>query len=122
MHSPHGGIARGDYVLGAGDLIDLRLLAPQSRELGGRFEILDDGSARLALLGSVVLEGLTLAQASQWLRTLYGRHLEHPQLELHILRPRQAARSPAGSSTGPSPPSAPGRLQAPSTQRPPFSP
>jgi hypothetical protein len=69
-----------------------------------------------------VLEGLTLAQASQWLRTLYGRHLEHPQLELHILRPRQAARPPAGSSTGPSLPPAPERLHAPSKQRPPSSP
>lgn len=76
------------YIIGPGDQLQLTLLDPGVSNLGGSFEILNDGSASLALLGSVVLDGLTLNQASSWLQSLYGRYLLRPDLNLQLMRPR----------------------------------
>jgi polysaccharide export outer membrane protein len=76
------------YILGPGDKLELKLLDPGARDLGGSFEILNDGSASLALVGNVVLEGLTVNQAIQWLRSLYSRYLVRPDLALQVTLPR----------------------------------
>ena len=39
-------------------------------ELSGELSVLSDGSVALPLVGSVRLSGLTLQQASEWMRTL----------------------------------------------------
>jgi polysaccharide export outer membrane protein len=51
-------------------------------------DILNDGTASLPLLGSVRLTGLTLSQASLWLKSLYARQLLRPDLQLIVTRPR----------------------------------
>jgi len=89
------------YILGPGDQVQLVLLDPVMKDLGGTFEILNDGSAGLAILGSVVLEGLTLNQASQWLTRLYGRYLRRPDLDLRVLRPRPIQVSVVGEVKSP---------------------
>lgn len=76
------------YILGPGDQVELIILDPGAKSIGGSFDILNDGSASLALLGSVVLEGLTLNQATQWLRSLYKPYLVQPDLNLRLIRPR----------------------------------
>lgn len=76
------------YILGPGDKLNLTLLDPAVRDLGGPFEILNDGSASLALIGNVVLEGLTVNQAIQWLQSLYSRFLNRPDLNLQVVVPR----------------------------------
>ena len=68
--------------------MELIILDPGAKAIGGSFDILNDGSASLALLGSVVLEGLTLNQATQWLRSLYKPYLVQPDLNLRLIRPR----------------------------------
>ena len=74
------------YILGPGDGLSLRFLA--ATELSSTFELLNDGTASLPLLGNVRLTGLTLSQASQWLSSLYKRQLLRPELQLSITRPR----------------------------------
>ncbi len=74
------------YILGPGDGLQLRLLA--ATDLSGPVDILNDGTAALPLLGNVVLSGLTLSQASQWLQLLYREQLLRPDLQLSVVRPR----------------------------------
>jgi len=64
------------YILGSGDGLSLRFLAVE--DLSGPLEILNDGTASLPLLGSVMLSGLTLSQASLWLETLYKKSAAAP--------------------------------------------
>lgn len=89
------------YLLGPGDQLLLEILDPVAKDLGGNFEILNDGSASLALLGSVVLDGLTVNQASQWLSRLYGRYLRRTDLNLRVVRPRPIQVSVVGEVQSP---------------------
>lgn len=89
------------YILGPGDQVQLELIDPVMKDLGGTFQILNDGSAGLALLGSVVLENLTLSQATQWLTRLYGGYLRRPELNLRVLRPRPIQVSVVGEVQSP---------------------
>ncbi|MCP9884194.1 SLBB domain-containing protein [Synechococcus sp. ATX 2A4] len=81
------------YILGPGDVLELQLLDPSAQALGGSLEILNDGTASLALIGSAQLSGLTLSQATQWLTLLYRRVLLRPELTLRVarLRPMQVS-------------------------------
>lgn len=81
------------YILGPGDVLDLQMLDPSAQALGGSLEILNDGTASLALIGSAQLSGLTLSQATQWLTLLYRRLLVRPELTLRVarLRPMQVS-------------------------------
>ncbi|MEB3332471.1 MAG: SLBB domain-containing protein [Synechococcaceae cyanobacterium] len=83
------------YVLGPGDALSLTFLDP-SAGLGGALSILPDGTANLALLGSVQLTGLTIAQAGRWLTSLYARHLVRPELTLALTAPRPVRVSVLG--------------------------
>ena len=74
------------YLLGPGDALELKFFA--AKELSGPAEILSDGTASLPLLGLVRLNGLTIAQATSWLETLYRRQLLRPDLQLILARPR----------------------------------
>lgn len=87
-NTPASTISQDAYILGPGDQLQLTLLDPGAAELGGSFEILNDGSASLALIGNVVLDGLTLNQANRWLQSLYQQYLLRPDLNLRVVRPR----------------------------------
>ena len=89
------------YILGPGDQLQLILLDPGAKDLGGAFDILNDGSASLALVGNVVLEGLTVTQASRWLESLYKRYLLRPELNLRVLRSRPLQVSVVGEVESP---------------------
>lgn len=89
------------YILGAGDSLELTFLSPTYNNLGGRFELLNDGSTSLAMIGSVVLEGLTLNQANRWLTNLYARYLREPGLNLRIIQPRPMQVSIVGEVENP---------------------
>lgn len=89
------------YILGPGDQVQLTVLDPGAKDLNGTFDILNDGSSSFALLGSVVLSGLTLNQAQLWLQSLYARHLLRPALNLAVLRPRPLQVSVAGEAVAP---------------------
>ena len=89
------------YILGPGDQVQLTLLDPGAEGLGGSFEILNDGSTSLALVGNVVLDGLSLNQATSWLQSLYGQYLLRPELNLRVVRPRPLQVSVIGEVENP---------------------
>jgi polysaccharide export outer membrane protein len=89
------------YILGPGDQLELTLQDPGGKEFGGTFEILNDGSTSLALVGDVVLEGLTVGQARSWLRSLYKRYLRRPDLNLRVVRFRPLQVSVVGEVESP---------------------
>jgi len=89
------------YILGSGDQLELRFLSPAYAGLGGPVTLLNDGSASLPLLGSVVLDGLTLNQASGWLTSLYRRYLRRPELTLRVATPRPMQVSVVGEVENP---------------------
>jgi polysaccharide export outer membrane protein len=69
--------------------------------VGGNLSVLNDGSASFPLLGSVVLDGLTLNQASSWLTSLYRRYLRRPELTLRVAGPRPMQVSVVGEVENP---------------------
>ena len=89
------------YILGPGDQLQLTLLDPGAAALSGSFEILNDGSASLALVGNVVLDGLSLNQATSWLKSLYSQFLLRPELNLRVVRPRPLQVSVIGEVENP---------------------
>ncbi|MEB3105433.1 MAG: SLBB domain-containing protein [Cyanobacteriota bacterium] len=89
------------YILGPGDRVQLTFFDPGAKALSGTFDILNDGSASFALLGSVVLSGLTLNQAQLWLQSLYARHLNRPDLNVSVLLPRPLQVSVTGEVVSP---------------------
>ncbi|MEB3259502.1 MAG: polysaccharide biosynthesis/export family protein, partial [Cyanobacteriota bacterium] len=84
------------YILGAGDALDISFVSDSYAKLGGAFELLNDGSTTLPMIGSVVLDGLTVNQANRWLTTLYRRYLRRPELTLRVTRPRPMQVSVVG--------------------------
>ncbi|MFN9610792.1 MAG: polysaccharide biosynthesis/export family protein [bacterium] len=89
------------YILGAGDQLEISFLSPAYASLGGRFSLLNDGSASLPMVGSVVLDGLTLNQASRWLTSLYRPYLRRPELTLRVAVPRPMQVSVVGEVENP---------------------
>lgn len=89
------------YIIGPGDTLDLRFLSAANTNLGGIFQLLNDGSTTLPILGSVVLEGLTLNQANRWLTSLYRRYLRSPEITLSISQPRPMQISVVGEVENP---------------------
>jgi polysaccharide export outer membrane protein len=98
---PLNGSLKNSYVIGPGDQLELTLLDPGAKDLSGTVEVLNDGSVSLALLGDVIIEGLTLEQASQWISKLYGRYLIRPDLTLKIGRARPIQVSVVGEVENP---------------------
>lgn len=83
------------YIIGPGDVLDLKLF--DAPELSGPLEVLNDGSVALPLVGSVVLSGLTLQQASSWSQQLLADQLLRPELQLQVVRPRPIRVSVVGA-------------------------
>ena len=52
------------YIIGPGDVLNLKLFDPKNDSPG----VLNDGSVPLPLVGSVRLSGLTLQQATLWVK------------------------------------------------------
>ena len=74
------------YILGPGDGLQLNFLAVP--EFSQAFDLLNDGTASLPLLGNVKLDGLTVSQATLWLQGLYSAQLQRPDIQLIVARPR----------------------------------
>ncbi len=89
------------YILGAGDKLTLSFVSNTYASLGGSFELLNDGSASLPLVGTVVLEGFTVQQANRWLVNLYRRYLRRPDLTLQVIEARPLQISVVGEVEAP---------------------
>ena len=94
--APSNDSLQGDvYIIGPGDVLELNLF--DAPELSGELEVLNDGSVSLPLVGSVVLSGLTLQQASAWVRELLSDQLLRPELQLKVVQPRPIRVSVVGA-------------------------
>ena len=89
------------YILGAGDRLVLTFLSPAYATLGGNFELLNDGSTNLPMIGTVVLDGLTVNQANLWLTKLYRRYLLRPDVNLRVAQARPMQVSVVGQVENP---------------------
>jgi polysaccharide export outer membrane protein len=89
------------YILGVGDSLDIQFLTASNAALNGSFQLLNDGSSTLPMIGSVVLEGLTVNQANRWLTSLYRRYLRQPDLILRVAQPRPMQVSVVGQVENP---------------------
>lgn len=72
----------GEYVLGAGDAINLEDVEMGTLVQDGK--ILSDGSINLPLVGKVRLAGLSVKAAKQVLQEHYGRYFVHPRITLQV--------------------------------------
>ena len=89
-------LLQGDvYIIGPGDVLELNLF--DAPELSGALDVLNDGSVSLPLLGSVVLSGMTLQQASARVSELLSDQLLRPELQLKVMRPRPIRVSVVGA-------------------------
>ena len=74
------------YIIGPGDQLALKLF--DAEELSGDLEVLNDGSVQLPLVGSVRLNGLTVQEATLWVKKLMSTELLRPDLQLRVVKPR----------------------------------
>lgn len=73
----------GDYVLAAGDTLDLMVY--REPDLGMRSKIARDGRVQLPLLGEVKVAGMSVRDAQEYIRKLYDAdYLVDPQIYLNI--------------------------------------
>ena len=83
--APSGlGAASGDYILKAGDTIEMVIF--HEPDLSIRSRIGRDGMVQLPLLGEIRLEGLTIRAATALLRSKYNAdYIVEPQIYLNIV-------------------------------------
>jgi len=88
-----------EYTLGGGDRVHVDILAvPQ---YSGEYQIPPGGFLTLPLIGTVLVEGLTVEQASQTLSSQYVRFLKRPLVTVTLLTPRPLNISISGEVNRP---------------------
>jgi len=79
-----GKITQTDYLLGAGDLLDIDDAVMGSMIRNGR--LLPDGGINLPLIGKVMLGGLSLPQARERLSLQYAQYFTQPRLTIRLVQ------------------------------------
>lgn len=87
------------YLLGAGDRIRIDVF--NVPEYSGEFSVLADGSINLPVVGRVVVEGLTLTQASQVISQRYLQVIRRPFVTVSLLEMRPVTVAIAGEISRP---------------------
>lgn len=83
-----------NYVLGVGDRIQIDIFnVPEYSGEQGRHQVSVDGALNLPLIGSVVVQRMTLEQLTNTLIQKYGEYLQRPLITVTLLsaRPLQIA-------------------------------
>ncbi|NER78507.1 MAG: polysaccharide transporter [Leptolyngbya sp. SIO1D8] len=88
-----------DYILGAGDLIELEIF--NVPEHSGHERVLVDGSISLDWIGNVDVEGLTLDETADAIATAYAQYLKNPIITISLITPRPLQVSVAGAVNRP---------------------
>lgn len=78
----------GAYTLGAGDLVRVDIFDTPELTLEPRYTVLLDGSVNLPWVGSILIQGLTLSQASQIIAARYSRFIRNPIITVSLVAPR----------------------------------
>ncbi|MGV0026954.1 polysaccharide biosynthesis/export family protein [Phormidesmis priestleyi] len=87
-------VTDGGYLLGAGDRIKLDIFSVP--EYSGDYQVLADGTLNLPLAGSVVVQGLTLKQASGAIANQYREWLTRPVITVSLVASRPIQVSVSG--------------------------
>jgi len=87
------------YILGAGDVIQVEVF--RIPEYSGEYEVLVDGQLSLPMAGQVLVEGLTLEQASNIISRAYAERLRRPIINLVLVEPRPLRIGIAGEVSNP---------------------
>jgi polysaccharide biosynthesis/export protein len=94
------GNAGPTYVLGAGD--EISVWVAQLEQLSGRsFTIDRDGCVTLPLAGRLHLEGLTVPQAQELMRTSLSQYVRDPEVGISLLQAKNEGISITGSVARP---------------------
>ncbi len=83
--------ASGQYFLGAGDAVQVTVF--NAPDYSGEFGVLAGGALNLPLAGEVIVEGLTLQQASEEISVYLSEYVRRPKVTVSLLvaRPLQVA-------------------------------
>jgi polysaccharide biosynthesis/export protein len=92
--SPAPLLADGGYLLGAGDKVKLDIFSVP--EYSGEYQVLADGTLNLPLAGSVVVQGLTLRQASAAISGKFREWLTRPVVTVSLTASRPIQVSVSG--------------------------
>jgi polysaccharide export outer membrane protein len=87
------------YTLGAGDRIHLEFF--NIPEYTGETQILTDGTLNLPLIGSLLVQGMTLQETSNAITAAYHQLLRNPIVTVSLVRPRPLRVSIAGEVNRP---------------------
>lgn len=74
------------YILGPGDEVFVDVTSVDGFD--SKTIILSDGTVSLPVVGTVVISGLTISQATIFLNELYGRSLVSPQVQVSVIAQR----------------------------------
>jgi protein involved in polysaccharide export with SLBB domain len=80
--APAGTPLAPEHTLTAGDEFEIRF--PFARELNDRVTVGQDGTVAPKLIGSVIVGGLTVPEATARLNALYAKKIRDPQLSLTV--------------------------------------
>lgn len=87
------------YTLGSGDRIRVDVF--DVPEYSGEFAVLVDGTVNLPVVGSVLVRGKSLQQASETISGLYARYVRRPLVTISLLAPRPVNIAVAGEVNRP---------------------
>lgn len=76
------------YTLGAGDIVRVDLFETPELVLDQRYTVLLDGTLNLPWIGTVSVQGQTLAQAGETISRKYARFIRKPVITVNLLAPR----------------------------------
>lgn len=91
--------AETEYTLGAGDRLQVNVFPVQ--ELNGEYQILVDGTLSLPLIGTFLIEGLTLTQLTDLLTQRYAQYIKNPVITVSLVAPRPLKLAIAGEINSP---------------------
>jgi len=80
--APAGAPLAPEHTLTAGDEFEIRF--PFAREFNDRVTVGQDGTVAPKLIGSVIVGGLTVPEATAQLNALYAKKIRDPQLSLTV--------------------------------------
>jgi polysaccharide biosynthesis/export protein len=86
-----GAQAGAQYFLGSGDQVQVTVF--NAPDYSGEFSVLAGGALNLPLAGEVIVEGLTLQQASEEISARLSQYVQRPRVTVSLLaaRPLQVA-------------------------------
>lgn len=82
------------YTLGAGDRVAIDVFG--FSDYGGEYQVLSDGTIALPLIGTVLVQGMTLTELSEQLTVLYTNYIRRPVISTRLLDARPLRVAIAG--------------------------